>query len=301
MVPSLLTASIPSFPGGGDAGACAGAVLDVSCYRTYIHTHNPPGCFGGRVRGRLRAASAFSPAFSFVSTVAPAVVAPAQSKSAPRTFVYIDGFNLYYGALKNTAFRWLDLEAFCRLLMPKNDIVKIKYFTARVKPRPTKPDTAIRQQAYLRALGTLPSVEIYYGHYLSHPRKLPLADPAGGVVVDANGKVQFANVVKEEEKGSDVNLAAHLMHDAHRAAFETAVVITNDSDLATPVRLVVTDLKLPVVVANPHATNPYSNPSVQLKKAASFVKPVRTGMLSNAQFPPILGDAGGQIHKPPTW
>lgn len=231
----------------------------------------------------------------------PATGAPVQAKPRPKTYVYIDGFNLYYGALKGSGFRWLDLEAFCRLLMPQNDIVKIKYFTARVKARPTKPDTAVRQQTYLRAWGTLPTVEIHYGHYLSHARKLPLADPAGGVVVDANGEIQFAKVVREEEKGSDVNLAAHLMHDAHRAEFEVAVVVTNDSDLTTPISLVVTDLKLPVVVANPHAMNKHSKASVQLKKAATFVKPVRATMLQNAQFPANLTDADGQFHKPPTW
>lgn len=226
---------------------------------------------------------------------------PAPSPQRPRTCVYIDGFNLYYGALRKTSFRWLDLDAFCRLLLPKNDIRKIKYFTARVTARPGKPDTAVRQQTYLRALGTLANVEVYFGHYLSHARRLPLAAPGGGVLRDASGKVLFADVLREEEKGSDVNLAAHLIHDAHCGEFDVGVVITNDSDLATPIELVTRDLGLPVGVVNPHAPNPGARQSKQLLRVASFLKEVRPGGLRKTQFPPVLADAAGRFTKPATW
>jgi uncharacterized LabA/DUF88 family protein len=218
-----------------------------------------------------------------------------------RTYVYIDGFNLYYGALKGTGFRWLDLNAFCSLLLPRNDIRKIKYFTARVVARPGNPNTAVRQQTYLRALATLSSIEVHLGHYLSHTRWMPLAAAGGGVLTDAKGRVQFAEVVREEEKGSDVNLATHLMHDAHRGEFDVAVVVTNDSDLATPIELVRRDLGLPVGVINPHAMNPKSRQSIQLRRVASFLKEVRPGGLRKCQFPPTLVDANGPFHKPATW
>jgi hypothetical protein len=223
------------------------------------------------------------------------------ASSSPRTYVYIDGFNLYYGALKGTSFRWLDLDAFCRLLLPKNDVRSIKYFTARVALRPGKPGTFFRQQAYLRALATLSSVEVHFGHYLSHTRWMPLAAPGGGVLLDAAGRVQYAEVVREEEKGSDVNLAAHLIHDAHRGEFDVAVVITNDSDLVTPIELVTRDLGLPLGVVNPHAMNPRSRQSVQLRRVASFLKEVRPGALRKCQFPPTLVDGAGPFHKPTTW
>jgi uncharacterized LabA/DUF88 family protein len=129
---------------------------------------------------------------------------------------------------------------------------------------------------------------------------MPLADPGGGVRV-IGGKVQFAEVLREEEKGSDVNLAAHLMHDAHRGAFDVAVVISNDSDLATPIELVTRDLHLPVGVANPHALNPASRPSNQLRRVASFRKDVRAGVLQNSQFASVLTDADGTFHKPVGW
>ena len=64
-----------------------------------------------------------------------------------RTNAYIDGFNLYYGALKGTAFKCLDLGMLIRLvLVHKHDIACIKYFTAKVKVSETDPDQRERQK-----------------------------------------------------------------------------------------------------------------------------------------------------------
>ena len=86
----------------------------------------------------------------------------------PITSVYVDGFNLFYGALRRTPHRWLDIDRWCRLLLPNNDIQTIKYFTALVSERPGDPDQPVRQQLYLRALNTLPTVSLHLGHFLSH-------------------------------------------------------------------------------------------------------------------------------------
>ena len=82
--------------------------------------------------------------------------------------IYVDGFNLYYGALKNTQFRWLDIAKLCRIMLPRDHINQIKYFTALVNPRSTDPNQSTRQQTYLRALRTIPNLEIIYGHFLTH-------------------------------------------------------------------------------------------------------------------------------------
>ncbi|HEU0014147.1 MAG TPA: NYN domain-containing protein [Longimicrobium sp.] len=212
----------------------------------------------------------------------------------------MDGFNFYYGALKGTAHRWLNLGAYCRLLLPRNDVQRIKYFTARVSARVNKPDAPLRQQAYLRALATLPEVELHFGHYLAHVRRLPLVGPGGGPLIHG-GRVQFAAVLQEEEKGSDVNLASHLVHDAHHHRFDVAVVVSNDSDLETPIRIVTRELGLPVGVVNPYAEKIPARQSVQLRRVASFLKPVRAGALRKCQFPPVLTDADGTIQKPSAW
>ena len=82
-----------------------------------------------------------------------------------RTNVYVDGLNLYYGSLRGTPHKWLNLLHLCQLLLPSQQIQTIKYFTAQVITRPDNPRQALRQQIYLRALRTLPQVEIVFGHF----------------------------------------------------------------------------------------------------------------------------------------
>jgi hypothetical protein len=94
-----------------------------------------------------------------------------------KTIVYVDGFNLYYGAVKGTSYKWLDIHKLSQLLLPKNQIVAIKYFTALVSARPGDPDQPNRQQIYWRALRTIPNLEIIYGHFLENNIRMPLADP----------------------------------------------------------------------------------------------------------------------------
>ena len=206
-----------------------------------------------------------------------------------KTFVYIDAFNLYFGSLKNTPYRWLDIAKFCQLLLPHNEIYKIKYFTALVKARPSDPHQATRQQTYLRALRTIPNMEIILGHFLSHKVRMPAAQ---SIAIDP----QYVEVIKTEEKGSDVNLATHLICDGYEQQFDVAVVFTNDSDLATPIRVVKERLGKVVGIINPH-----KYPSQELQKHASFLKTVRAGVLSASQFPAIMQDQYGEFHKPEGW
>jgi hypothetical protein len=149
-----------------------------------------------------------------------------------RTVIYIDGFNLYYGALKGTPHKWLDLLAlFQKVLQSHHQIVKIKYFTARVSATPTDPSVPQRQDVYLRAIQAFrPEVEVFYGHFLSHKVRAPLANPGNGP--------RTVEIIKTEEKGSDVNLSVHLLNDSWLNAYECAIVVTNDSDIAEAMRLV---------------------------------------------------------------
>jgi hypothetical protein len=74
----------------------------------------------------------------------------------------------------------------------------------------TRSSRAQRQQVYLRALETIPGLSIDYGHYLSHVTRMPLAQPR-------RGGARTVQVVKTEEKGSDVNLATYLLLDAFKS------------------------------------------------------------------------------------
>jgi uncharacterized LabA/DUF88 family protein len=207
-----------------------------------------------------------------------------------RTFVYVDGFNLYYGAVKGTPFRWLNIRHLCDLLLPGHSIATIKYFTARVSARKDDPDKPTRQQIYLRALRTLPALEIVYGSFLSHDVMMPVADPSPG-------SPKFIRVTRTEEKGSDVNIATHLMHDAYQHKFQAAVLITNDSDLLEPIRIVRQELNFEVGILNPHR----QTPSRVLIQHSSFVKQIRSGALRASQFPEVLSDNKGPFRKPRAW
>ena len=203
-----------------------------------------------------------------------------------RTFVYVDGFNLYYGALKRTPYRWLDVARMCGLLLADHHILNIKYFTANVSARPGHADAPLHQQIYLRALRTLPDLEIIKGHFLSHVVTMPRADNPG----------ERVRVLKTEEKGSDVNIATHLLADGFNDRFDVAVIVSNDSDLLAPVQVVRSELGKDVGILNPQR-----HPSKVLKREATFFKRIRSGVLAKSQFANPLTDQRGTFHKPADW
>jgi NYN domain len=176
----------------------------------------------------------------------------------------------------------------CELLLPRDEIACIRYFTALVKPRPEDPQQGQRQQTFLRALRTLPNVTIHLGTFLSNPTRMPLARPTH--------RARTAEVIKTEEKGSDVNLASLLLADGFRGKYEVAVVISNDSDLVLPIQIVRDELGLPVGVVNPRG-----HPSRELLVVSTFFKRIRPGLLRASLFPEMLRDAQGTISKPTSW
>jgi hypothetical protein len=206
--------------------------------------------------------------------------------------VYVDGFNLYYGCLKGTPYKWLDLDALARRLLPRDQIHRIRYFTARITARPDNPDALNRQDFYLRALATTPTLSIHLGRFQQKKTRMRLANPVprGPATVE---------VIKVEEKGSDVNLATYLVADAFRGDGEVSVVISNDADLAEPIRLVCHELGRRVGIVNPH--RPYRR-SVDLQSVRpNFFKQIPERALRAAQFPEKLQDDLGEIRRPSVW
>jgi hypothetical protein len=130
---------------------------------------------------------------------------------------------------------------------------------------------------------------------------------------------RFADVLKMEEKGSDVNLATYMLVDAFRGDCSQLVVITNDSDLAEPVRIINKELGIPVGILNPHTLDTAvrrarvtgkplqrARPSVELKRMARFYREITSEgprcHMARSQFPNELIDVNGhRIRKPATW
>ncbi len=232
----------------------------------------------------------------------------------PTARVYIDGFNLYRGCLETSPYKWLDLMALGDLLAAGHAVNLVRYFTAHVQD----PAANARQLVYLRALKTLGRMRVHdKGTFTTHTVIRPLADqPATGMATvlewfqpagplgswrplrrPAPGYWVRASIEHKTEKGSDVNLATYLVSDAYRGQMAAAWVVSGDSDLETPIRLVRDNL-LPV-----HVVNPTSNkPSARLKAAASSYSSLATTALAASQLPnPVIGPAGQQIGKPPSW
>ena len=206
-----------------------------------------------------------------------------------RTFVYVDGFNLYYGALRGTAWKWLDLPAlFSTILQSRHNILSVKYFTARVSGRPVDQSQPQRQDIYIRALQHhRPEVEVYFGHFLTNSVRMPLVRPVGNQ--------RTAQVIKTEEKGSDVNLAVHLLNDGWLDAYDCAVVVSNDSDIVESMRLVKDQHGKRIGLITPGTRSP----SRQLLAHADFARRIRSNALRRSQLPdPIPGTT---IRKPRRW
>lgn len=211
------------------------------------------------------------------------------------TNVYIDGFNLYYRALRrDPQFKWLDLAKLCQALLPAHEINRIRYFTAIVHQRPEDPNQQSRQQIYLRALRTIPNLDIHYGQFKNRVIRRPLANPVPGLD-------EYVHVRTTEEKGTDVNLATYLIMDGYDGEYEQAVVISNDSDLALPISMARAKQNRPVGIINPSANSKRYPTAIELKGAATFLRHIRRSALRDSQFPDTLTDAVGAIAKPPVW
>ncbi|MGL5810862.1 MAG: NYN domain-containing protein [Nocardioides sp.] len=196
-----------------------------------------------------------------------------------RVGIYIDGFNLYYGARgifgrSTVGWRWLDLRGLGKRLIADHSrwpvaSTRVVYCTARIKADATDPNAAgpREQHVYLRALRTAGSAdEIALGNYVSRVATAPLATanrrgrpvltrPAWPIMVkdstigDVPDAMFMASVARREEKGSDVNVAAHLLLDVLQGAVDAAIVISNDSDLVFPIQQA--RLRVPVGTVNP--------------------------------------------------
>lgn len=205
-----------------------------------------------------------------------------------RTFIYVDGFNLYYRALKHdNSLKWLDIKKLCQsILSQENSILRINYYSARVSDK-IKVGTSKRQHSYIRALETIPEMRIHMGNFLVKPKTAKLVEPIGGI--------RYAKFFNIEEKGSDVNLATHMVLDACKDRYDVAVVISNDTDLVEPIRVVKEELGKVVGIICPAEKIAES-----LKKIPpSFVRYISRNKLKKAQFPNYIGNTG--IKKPNKW
>ena len=193
-----------------------------------------------------------------------------------RVAVYIDGFNLCYG-LRDKAWQryyWLDLRRLAeRLLRPDQQLAVVRYFTARVVPDPEDPGKPERQNAYLEALATLPDLSIHHGYFARRPGR------------------------GYEEKMTDVNIAVEMLCDAHSDLFDTAILVSADSDLASAAVAVRERHEKRVVVGFPPGRR-----SRFLREAVGASFTVGRNALRDSQFPNVVERTDGTpLQRPSTW
>lgn len=171
-----------------------------------------------------------------------------------------------------------------RVLKPENQIRQVHYFTARVSDTKSDPTKSTRQDSYLRALThEIEEFKAHFGHFSTHTVSMPSA---------RNHHVKL-DVIKTEEKGSDVNLAVHLLNDAWSNKYDCAIVLSNDSDLAEAIKLAREKGKIIGVVTTKN------RPTASLRKEANFFRRIKNSDLAKSQMPATI--QGTTISKPSHW
>ena len=208
------------------------------------------------------------------------------SVPAQRVAVYIDGFNLYYG-LRSKDWRryyWLDIHSLARnILRPNQDLVLVRYFTAHITAEPDDPDKPTRQNTYIEALGTLPNVQIHYGDF--RPRTVRCFECG-------------REWSSPEEKMTDVNIAVEALGDAQDDRFDTAVVISGDSDLVGLVRA----LRQRYSEKRAIVAFPPGRRSDDLRGAATASFTIGRKLIADSQLPErVSGPDGSVWTRPQHW
>lgn len=202
-----------------------------------------------------------------------------------RAIVYVDGFNFYYGSVRGTAYKWLDLEACFRRLRPGDDLRCIYYFTAIVDGAARR-----RQEPYLRALATLPLVRIVLGKFKTRHVKCRVAacTYAGVRSFDA-----------PEEKRTDVNIALQLLDDGLHDRADRFVLVSGDSDLVPALEMLKSHVPQKQMIVYVPSRNRIRGAATELRHAADKDRTFPQALLRASQFPASVPDGrGGHNEKP---
>lgn len=200
-----------------------------------------------------------------------------------RVIAYIDGFNLYFG-LRDKGWKqlyWLDVALLVENLLKRDQQLEaVRYFTARISRPRNKQE---RQNAFLEANAELGKCTMHYGQYLDKSRECP--------------RCHRKHLVPEE-KMTDVNIAVEMMADASENSFDTALLISADSDLTPPVEKIKSLFPHKRIVA---AFPPERN-SQRLASAVDAQFTIGRGRLSRSLLPEVIKKSDGfAIKRPAEW
>ena len=214
-----------------------------------------------------------------------------------RTAAYIDGYNLYYGLLKGTPYKWLDpVRLVSALLRDDHELRAVKYFTSPVKTYPHDTAALDRQKIYFQALSTLQNLEIIQGFYRKDAVLMPVHESECKSCPTA--KDGFVKVVKLEEKRTDVNIASAMLLDAFYDNADVFVLVSGDTDFIAPVNIIRKEFKKTVIVFNPRESKSW------LKDYSSYYRDIPRDLPSRCQLPDAIpyGKRGDRVIRcPDAW
>lgn len=219
---------------------------------------------------------------------------------ALKTIVYVDGYNLYYGLLRRSPHKWLDLFSLFQdhVLGRDSDLVEVRYYTAPVLGRMCDdPQSSQRQRQYLEALRKTPpqKVCIVEGKILAETPLLRLVEP-----IPEAPHITKVRVHNFSEKKTDVNLAADMLAGAWTGAYQQAVLCSNDTDLEGALRSIRAHhpaLRLGLVAPIPGGD--IRKVAGALKRHVDWAKLLSPVHLGLSQLPDKI--PGTNIRKPDAW
>lgn len=233
-----------------------------------------------------------------------------------KTRVYIDGYNLYYGCLKGTSYKWLDLEKLFQVKIIPSILVKrsgnivdsvfdngsTKYFTAKIIESAAKSVDSVSSQAkYHRALVLHLSdrIEIIEGYYALNKMAVRVVDAENPEKLPR--ECEKIQAWKLEEKQTDVNIAMHAYHDAMHGNVDHAVFVTNDTDISTALEFIKRNTNVIVGLIIPTRDSERS-PNKALTNHADWTRShIKDEELRDSQLPRTLPGKRKSVSKPDSW
>lgn len=223
-----------------------------------------------------------------------------------KTNFYVDGYNLYYGCLKHTAYKWLDLKFLLANIIlhsqdPEAELGIIKFFTADVKAKIASRGQAaqIAQHQYHRALQCLypTQIDIIKGSYSLEQANLP-------IFKKPPDKEDRVAVWRLEEKQTDVNLALEAYRDARKTQAQQLVFVTNDSDIEPALKAIREDFgdEVRIGVIVPRLKGNHRPANVSLSKYADWTRHhILEDELNQSQLPKQIPTRKKPINRPDYW
>ncbi len=205
-----------------------------------------------------------------------------------RCIVYIDGFNFYYGMVRNTKYKWADLQMLFERIRQNDEVLAINYFTSKAKD-----SAGQRQDVYFRALKTRPKIKFIYGRFKETHRDCGVRE------CKFAGNRRFPI---EVEKRTDVNIAVQMVGDAYKDAADVFVLVSGDSDLVPALQHVRLNFPKIRLVAYIPARNADRAAATEIREHVDKDSTLDVNLIGRCQLPnPVVGLDGSVIHKPGSW